>query len=115
MAPPDQQPTNEAQLVMVERGVNISKHRSRALTNRMIGEADLILVMERAHQSYIEKYVPSSRGKVFLLKAFGEKPEIGDIEDPIGRDLEFYRHSAEILELEINRILPALLEWSGKI
>ena len=109
MAPQNRLPTNYALMVMVERGIDISLHRSRILTKQMVEKADLILVMEKAHQLFIEELVPLSKGKVFLLKSYGSEGCDQDIQDPIGRDLEFYRYCREELEREIVRVLPDMI------
>ena len=114
MSPGANPPTSYAILTMVERGIDISSHRSRLLWKGLIEETDLILVMERAHQRYVEQFFPFARGKVFLLKKFGRKlvDEDKEIEDPIGYELDFYRLCGQILEKEIQRILPKLIEMA---
>lgn len=109
MAPEDMLPTNYTLMVMVERGLDISLHRSKILTEQMVENADLILVMEKSHQLFIENMVPSAKGKVFLLKSYGSGGYDQDVQDPIGRDLEFYRHCREELEKEVERILPDII------
>ena len=116
MAPVGMAPTSNTILTMVERGVDISQHRARLLTKDMVEEADLILVMEEAHRRFVEKFFPSARGKVFLLKAYGapEEDEEMEVEDPIGGDLEIYRSCCEEIEGEIRRILPGILGLAGE-
>ncbi|MCJ7813001.1 hypothetical protein MUP95_06770, partial [bacterium] len=80
MTPQDRQSTNDAMMVMVERGIDISSHRSRTLTKRMVEEANLILVMEKVHRFFVEDMVPSAKEKVFLLKEYGSRGRAQDIQ-----------------------------------
>ena len=115
MAPSGVSPTNFAVLTMVEMGIDISSHQARPLTEELVKEVDLILVMEWAHQHFIEHFLSSARDKVFLVKTFGKERVEGNIEidDPIGGDLDFYRMCGQILKQEIERILPLILRMAG--
>ncbi len=108
-APDGAQPPMEALLAMTEKNMDISSHRSRMLTEAMVKEADLILVMENEHEHFIRRLWPRQAGKVFLLKSFGGDRPKGDVEDPIGGDLEVYRACRDEIEKEIVRIVPVLL------
>jgi len=114
MAPHEMMPTNEAIITMVERGIDISNHRSTNLSREMIENADLILVMERTHSHIVQSISKSAAEKVFLLKDFGRSEGGGEIEDPIGGDLDVYRNCAKELEREIRRILPLILNRASK-
>ncbi|MBN1794888.1 MAG: low molecular weight protein arginine phosphatase [Candidatus Omnitrophica bacterium] len=90
---------------MRETGIDISFHLTQPLTNEMIDEADLILVMEERHLEEIINRRPGARDKAFLLKIYGLHEEEGgkladrDVADPIGKPLEGYQCSlAEIRE-----------------
>jgi len=114
MAPVGLPSAGNAVITMMEKGIDISDHRAQLLTAEMADEADLILVMERAHLRFIESRFPTAKEKTFLLKALGRHDEAGDIDDPIGGDLELYQNCRDILEYEIERILPTILEMSAK-
>ncbi|MCD6083602.1 threonylcarbamoyl-AMP synthase [Candidatus Aerophobetes bacterium] len=91
--------------VMREEGVDISNHLSTPLTEKMVREADLILVMETRHKEKICKIFPFAREKVILLKEFG----LGrreEILDPVGGSLEEYRKCA----MEIKEAAEAVAE-----
>lgn len=94
-----------------EKDIDISNHISKGITRSHIDQADVVLVMEQYHKEYLDTLHPISREKVFLLKTFfksnyseGET----DIEDPIGRDYEFYKQTIETIDQELDRILPEL-------
>ena len=114
LAPAGLKPTDYALITTIERGIDISQHTSRVLTEQMVDESDLVLVMEYGHLKFVQGLAPRSKKRVFLLKAFGKKGEMGEIADPIGFDLEFYRKCYNDLEDEIHRILPDILKMVKK-
>lgn len=115
-APDGNSPTNYAVLTMVELDVDILQHRARTITPRLANEADVLLVMEKAHQHYLKHTIPSVREKTFLLKEFGQKHVDGGVEviDPIGRDFDFYRACAQELLGECTRIFPIIKELANR-
>ena len=84
------------------------------ITEAMIDEADLVLVMEKAHLHYVERLSSLASRKTFLLKEFGrgQIDKDAEVPDPIGFDLDFYRMCGETLRSEIDRILPLILEMA---
>jgi protein-tyrosine-phosphatase len=109
MAPTGCPPANYAFIASSENAIDISSHRSRLLTNEMVEEADLILVMEKAHKHFIEHQSDAARGKVFLLKAYGQGGKEKEIIDPIGWDLDVYRSCFSELMNEIQRIFNPII------
>ena len=67
-----------AEVLMRERGLDISGHKGRQLTPELLHVADLVLVMEYEHKSAIEAEDTTARGKVFRLGEWRDK----DIQDP---------------------------------
>lgn len=108
-------PTPETIQVMADEDIDISGHRSSPLSDGMIQEADLILVMERAHKERVLNYYPEAKEKVHLLSEFGrikkeDKLVDPDIADPIGRPLEFYRKVFAIIKEGIGHTVNKLQE-----
>jgi len=96
-------PTGETIQVMSEQEIDVSGHRTSPLSDEILREADLILVMERAHKENILERNPCLRNKVHLLNEFGrigkeDKLVDPDIPDPIGKPLEFYRRVFGIIK-----------------
>ncbi len=56
-----------AQEVMQERGIDISQHRARNLSEKDVEEADLILTMSLSQKREIIERFPSVKDKVFLI------------------------------------------------
>lgn len=82
-------PPPEAVELMAERRLDISGHRGRQFTEEIARDYDLILVMERTQQHYIESNWPVLKGRVHRLgDRRGE-----DISDPYGGPKEAYQES----------------------
>jgi protein-tyrosine phosphatase len=62
--------TMDAVMVMRERGLDITGHRSRALDVDAIASADLILGMTRDHVGRVVRLVPEAAGRAFLIGEF---------------------------------------------
>jgi protein-tyrosine-phosphatase len=102
-------PTRETAEVMKEEGVDVTAYRSAKLDENIVKEAGLILVMEEMHREFIDTTYPEGSFKTYLLKEYGVKdelnfPESKGISDPIGRPIEFYRLSMEIIKDQVDRI-----------
>lgn len=99
------------------RGVDISKHISRKLNEKMLEQADIVLAMEQEHLGRIKKISRNSAKKIYLLKSFPENKERKgdfDIHDPIGKDLEDYNETLLEMEQEMERILPHIRKLATK-
>lgn len=92
-------------------GANISRHRSQGVTEKLVKESDLILAMAAEHKDFLNQHYPEIRENVFLLRSFACDPKDKinqDIADPIGGPLEHYRQCGELINSELQRILPSL-------
>jgi protein-tyrosine-phosphatase len=95
-APEGAPPTPQAVDVAMETGADIRGHRATRMTAEMVHRADLILVMERYHRERVLELDPEAGPKTRLLASFGGGPD-KEIEDPIGRSVEFYRKTARTM------------------
>lgn len=86
--------------VMAERGIDIGAHRGRQLDLALASQFDLLLVMERDQQSWIERQFPILRGRVMRLGHWTDE----DIADPYRRSLAEFRTARD-------RIEHAVDEW----
>lgn len=98
--------TDEALLVGMERGVDLTPHRSRKLTPAIVSEADLIFVMTPSHLDQVKQM--GGRGKVHVLDEYASGSTDGGISDPFGGDLDTYRGTADVLEEEISKAFDRL-------
>ncbi len=105
--------TDFAIMVAQEKGADISQHRSRGLDEEIISKANIIFCMAPEHKEFIARRFPEVLDNVFLLTAFDRKPNENypvAIEDPIGGSLEVYRKCIDLIDSELNRILPRLVK-----
>lgn len=88
--------SEEAILILEERGIDIGRHRSRPVTEDLLAGVDLVLAMTGCQSQIMKRIYPEQAGKVYSLKEYvGEQ---GDIEDPIGMPVEIYRKTSKKLE-----------------
>ncbi len=81
---------------MARRGLDLSKHRTRAITPALIRRVDRIVCMTEAHRDAVLAMSPNARDKVSTL---GD-----DVPDPIGGDAEDYESVARLLEPRIESL-----------
>ena len=98
--------TDEALLVGMEREVDLTSHRSRKLTPAIVSEADLIFVMTPGHVEQVKQL--GGRGKVHVIDEYASGTPNQGITDPYGGDLEAYRHTADVLEKELEKLFDRL-------
>lgn len=106
----DGQPASpEAVDAMREIGIDISKHRSRALSKDRVDGADIILAMTDGHRRELLFRFPEAKDKMFLVKGFGlEKP--GSVMDPVGLPLDVYRRTRDEIIQALGEFLLHLAE-----
>ncbi len=97
--------------VTAENNIDLSKHRSKYLTEHVLENSDLVIVMAMDHKYYIERKYPQFAEKVVLLKEWHRrnKLHVPSIADPMGCDLDFYRTVFKEIHKEIKRIMPFLM------
>lgn len=82
--------------VLTERGVDLSHHRAKVVSRELMREFALILVMEEGQKEALRVEFPEYKDRVFLLSEM--IGEFYEIDDPVGRDLEDYRMTAEEID-----------------
>lgn len=109
---PGFRPTRETIEVMAQHGIDVSSHLTQRLTNQMVEEADLILVMERIHKQEILNRVPSAKKKVFLLREFAEcipGPSVDiEIPDPIAKPMDVYESCFRVIQELAEKVVKKL-------
>lgn len=93
--------THNAQLVMQERGIDISNHLSRKAQPSLVQTFDLVLVMEQAHKETLLEENPSQSDRFFLFSEMINSE--ADFEDPVGGSLDRYRQAADEIEHILTR------------
>lgn len=96
-----------ALLVGIERGFDLSHHRSQQLTRELVEANDYIFAMGPHHLERIEAM--GGEGKAYLLAVFASGGGTDrSVSDPFGGDLDVYRATCDELQEEIRRILDRL-------
>lgn len=83
--------TSEAILVMKNREIDISGHRSRACRREDVLEADLVLAMSQEHSDFLTGLVSGIKEKIKVL----------DVKDPIGLGIPIYEEVVQDLEKKL--------------
>ncbi len=106
------QPASEnAQLVMQQRGLEISHHRSRRITEDMLADFDLILTMSKGHKETLILEFPAVAKRVYLLSEMVGKDY--DIDDPIGRSENEYAVTSGEIETLLTQGLQKIRRLIG--
>lgn len=79
--------------VMLQRGADVSLHRSRAVTSEILADYQLILVMEQNHKEALGIEFPEARGRIYLLSEMLTLER--DVADPIGGPLVDFEATAD--------------------
>lgn len=91
-------------------GYDDGPHESRLLTEEMVAQADLILVMEGIHRERVLELYPGAEGKVRLLKSYSRDyaETDGDIRDPYRLSIYRYRLCFSEIYLSIQGLLKCI-------
>ncbi len=73
-----------------ERRLSLDQHTTTQLQSELVGQFDLIVVMEIAQKQRIQSLYPASKGKVVLLGYFDPKGPL-EIADPYGKPIEQFQ------------------------
>ena len=79
----------EAIMACREKGIDISGHQARLLTDNLLNEADYIFVMDTSHYAAVQRLSQQAISRTALLAIDRE------IDDPIGMPLDTYRRCLE--------------------
>lgn len=98
------------QHVLFERGLDISDHRSRIVTQDLLSGFDLILTMEQGHMEALKTEFPELEQRICMLSELIEQKF--EIKDPIGGPQYEYEQTAKeferIFELGYDKMLTLI-------
>lgn len=101
---PGARATPQAVEALAAMDLDLSRHRSRALSVELIHQSDVIYTMSKGHARAVEALVPSAADKIVPLD-----PD-QDIEDPIGGDVSIYTDVANkikgLIEKHLKEMVP---------
>jgi protein-tyrosine-phosphatase len=92
-----------------QRGLDLSGHRSQAVTIDLVDDATHIFAMSRGHLADLLDRYPDAEDKMYLVSEFAADDELRgrDLSDPFGGGLEDYRTTLSHLE----RLLPCVYRY----
>ena len=94
-------------LIAIERGLDLSDHRSRLLTRDLVKSAELILTMTEAQAERVASL--GGALKVHTLPAFARYPDARrEVVDPFGGDVAAYREVGQHLEMLLDAVIARL-------
>ena len=98
--------------VLARRGVDASMHVSQSVTNILLNQSDLILVMTRTHRQQVLERLPVVENRVYLLREFNDEPaalHAGlDIPDPIGKPAEAYEECLLLINEAVEKLVKLI-------
>ena len=80
--------------LLAERGLDLSRHRSRQLTPEMLARFDLVLVMDEGQQRRLTAMAPSFRGRIRRIGAFSGF----DVPDPYRAPRSTFERTLALIE-----------------
>ena len=96
-----QQVVTRTQLVLQEKGLEVSEHRSRIVTAEMLLSSNLILTMERGHKEALRAEFPIVARRVYMLSEMIDASY--DIQDPVLGSLADFRKTLHEIENILTR------------
>lgn len=88
----------EAEAALRELGIDPGAHRRRSLTLAMLGAAERVFGMARAHVEMMRAWAPHVADRIEILDPGS------DVEDPVGRGLDAHRRAAEQIRKAVERV-----------
>lgn len=103
--PFERQVEMNAQILWLERGIDLSQHRAEQITPQDVKRATLILCLTAKHAARVVESYPEAKDKVFVLSEYAVG-RAEDIEDPYGKPIEAYR----TMLADLDRLVPAAVD-----
>lgn len=95
---------------VASHGLHLEGHRARALTPRLVREADLILAMEPRHAEWARSLAPDSRDRIHLVTDQGAEGGVAEagVRDPLGGTAEEYADTFHLIRSHLLRWVPLI-------
>ncbi|WP_042885604.1 low molecular weight protein-tyrosine-phosphatase [Cupriavidus necator] len=95
--------SNAAEL-LAKAGLDISSHVAQPLTGMLVGQADLILVMDKEQKHEIQRRYLAASGKVFRLGELGKF----DIPDPYHQPRAAFEDALQLIQRGVDAWVPRI-------
>lgn len=104
----DGSPVSENSVIALKKtGIDITKHRSRAVTQEMLDDALVVFGMTESHLTTIQLRAQPVPGHLYLFRHFLPKAVEHEIGDPYGGPLKLY----EACRDELVEAVPSLVAF----
>ena len=90
-----------------EQGIDCQGHIAQQVTDQMVNDMDLILVMEQHHRKDMLQRFPQSRAKLFLMRHQDQL----DIIDPYKKDMAVFKQIQEDIKIGMNQWVSTLVSF----
>jgi len=101
-----------ARQILRENGIEDEGHHSQVVNEVMIGEADLIVTMEMKQLQIIVGQYPLAMDKLRAFKSYLPEPDYcktsGDIKDPYGQSIFYYRLCFAEISLAMKELMKCI-------
>ena len=95
--------------VASEAGLDLSRHRSRGISEADLRTCDVVLGMTLAHLEALARRAPGLAAPAFLIRAFEHGPEprggAPNLEDPVTGPIEGFREAFGIIRASIDHVV----------
>lgn len=89
--------SENAMAAVKELGADLSRHKARLVTRKLVDESDQIYCMSDSHAKTLKGLFPEAEAKIKVLG--------GGIEDPFGGDINVYRACRDQILAALNDII----------
>lgn len=96
-ANPGEPASGNAIAVMREIGIDLSQHRARQTTQKLVDESDAIYTMTETHAAIFKTAFPEAVSKINILGA--------GIPDPFGGDINVYRSCRDTILAALKKLI----------
>ncbi|MEW5719460.1 MAG: low molecular weight protein arginine phosphatase [Chloroflexota bacterium] len=105
----NQPASGHAITTLADRGIDIAAHRGQTITQELIEQAAVVIVMTRSHRDALTSEFPTARLKIHLMSELIDRTF--DIADPYGGALAEYEDCAASLENLIDAGYEKIKSW----
>ena len=103
--------TSGAVTTMDGKGLDLSDHRAKAVTEKLLEDYNLILCMERGHKRSLQRNFPSIADRVYLLSEMVSSKQ--EIDDPVGSPIGTYQNTINKIEYYLTEGFNRILELAA--
>lgn len=102
------EPVSENSVVALRKvGIDISRHRSQPLTQKLVDEALAIICMTESHRAMVQFHADPVPRNIYLMREFLDRAADKEIPDPFGGPLKVY----ELCRDEMVEAIPSLIDF----